>query len=166
MNNDLPLPKARTSGLIVKELPDETLVYDLETDKAHCLNRTATWVWNNCDGKKTVKDLSASLAREMNGEPDESLIWLALDQLERFNLMVVSPTLPVELSGISRRQWVRKIGVAALTLPMIVSIVTPVAAQAASCGQVCGNPNDCLSNPVGCRNCVNPGGGAPKICAA
>ena len=33
-----PLPVARQKDLIVRELSDEVLVYDLNTDKAHCLN--------------------------------------------------------------------------------------------------------------------------------
>ena len=45
-------PVARTESLIVKEVDGETLVYDLTTDKAHCLNDTATRVWKNCDGRK------------------------------------------------------------------------------------------------------------------
>src|SRR5688572_14272760 len=100
------MPSARTHKLIVKELPDETLVYDLESDKAHCLNHTAAWVWKNCDGQKTVSELSASLAKETDRAVDESLIWLALDQLERYDLMEVAPPLPVELAGINRRQLV------------------------------------------------------------
>ena len=30
------LPKARRSKLVVQELADEVLIYDLERDKAHC----------------------------------------------------------------------------------------------------------------------------------
>ena len=43
MKNDRPeqLPKARTEQLIVKEVDGEVLVYDLTTDRAHCLNDTA-----------------------------------------------------------------------------------------------------------------------------
>jgi hypothetical protein len=35
----LHTPTARKDQLIVKELDDETLVYDLERDEAHCLNQ-------------------------------------------------------------------------------------------------------------------------------
>jgi hypothetical protein len=35
------LPKARKKDLIVERLEDETLVYDLKTDRAHCLNHSA-----------------------------------------------------------------------------------------------------------------------------
>ena len=48
------LPAARTSGLVVRELAEETLVYDEERHRAHCLNRTAALVWRHCDGKTPV----------------------------------------------------------------------------------------------------------------
>ena len=35
------LPLARRARIIVKKLRDEVLVYDLDRDKAHCLNRPA-----------------------------------------------------------------------------------------------------------------------------
>ena len=106
MTVDRPnLPKARTEKLIIKDLSDETLVYDLESDKAHCLNNTAAWVWKNCDGTVSVKDLSLALAKAMNCSPDESVIWFALDQLERFNLLE-QPITPTEnFTGMNRRQW-------------------------------------------------------------
>lgn len=64
MNKDRSkqLPKARQSQLIVKDLPDEVLVYDLDRDKAHCLNHTAGMVWKNCDGKSNVTEIAASSA--------------------------------------------------------------------------------------------------------
>ena len=38
------MPRARQDELIVEELQDETLVYDLQRHKARCLNRTAALV--------------------------------------------------------------------------------------------------------------------------
>ena len=57
-------PVARTESLIVKEVDGETLVYDLTTDKAHCLNETAARVWKNCDGRKNVSEISEALSVE------------------------------------------------------------------------------------------------------
>ena len=37
-------PKARTDGLLVEEMDGETLVYDLDTHGAHCLNPAAALV--------------------------------------------------------------------------------------------------------------------------
>ena len=62
------VPKARQEQLIVKELPDELLIYDLKRDKAHCLNETAALVWKNCDGHKTVDQLR-ELMEDNAGSP-------------------------------------------------------------------------------------------------
>lgn len=48
--NDPHNPMARQSGLVVQEMPDEVLVYDMDTNKAHCLNQSAAFIWKSCDG--------------------------------------------------------------------------------------------------------------------
>ena len=165
-DRDISLPKARTENLIVKELPDETLVYDVQTDQAHCLNKSAAWVWKHCDGQRTVAELSEAMAVATENTADESLVWLALDQLDRFNLLTVAPALPAHLAGMSRRQWVRKIGLAAIALPMIISIsAQPAHAQASLLppGRCCGNPTDCASNSCSqSPSCVPPPPVAPS----
>ncbi len=57
MKSTAALPHGRKDGLVVKELGNETLVYDLERDEAHCLNQTAALVW------KTSTWLTATLKR-------------------------------------------------------------------------------------------------------
>ena len=44
MKNSAKLPHARTKDLVIRELGDETLIYDLANDRAHCLNETAAFV--------------------------------------------------------------------------------------------------------------------------
>jgi hypothetical protein len=39
MKNAARLPKARTDNLVIRELDDETLVYDMERDEAHSTKR-------------------------------------------------------------------------------------------------------------------------------
>ena len=41
-------PKSRTDNLVVQEMNDEVLVYDLDSNKAVCLNETAAIVWKSC----------------------------------------------------------------------------------------------------------------------
>ena len=53
------VPKARHNKLVIQELEDEVLVYDLERNQAHCLNRTAALIWEHCDGKQTVWGLAS-----------------------------------------------------------------------------------------------------------
>ena len=38
---ELMLPEARQDGLVIEELLEEILVYDLKRHRAYCLNRTA-----------------------------------------------------------------------------------------------------------------------------
>ncbi|HBB89836.1 MAG TPA: hypothetical protein DC047_19700 [Blastocatellia bacterium] len=151
-------PVARTESLIVKEVDGETLVYDLTTDKAHCLNDTAARVWKNCDGRKTVSEISETLSADSNTAVKDEIVWLALDQLEKFKLLREAPARPGFLAGMTRRQMVARMGIAAIALPAIISIVTPMASAQGSLIPptfCCVNPSDCITNncthvPVPC----------------
>lgn len=165
-------PRARKNKLIIKDLPDETLVYDLDNDQAHCLNRTAASIWKNCDGNRTVTELTALLAAETNSTVPDEVVWLALDQLEKFDLLEDVPEMPVHLAGMNRRELVRRVGLGALAWPLILSIASPAAAQAGSAGQFrhcCGSPGDCnppftcVQDPVGCLT-PPPAGPSTKSC--
>ncbi len=149
-------PKARRKDLVVEELPDETLVYDLERDKAHCLNPTAALVWSRCDGNTSVADMASSLEQELDLPADESLVWMALDRLGKARLLEDPVGLPGEAARYSRREMMRTFGrVAGLTLllPAVSSIVAPLAAMQASCipRDTCRNvlvPPNCTGLPV------------------
>jgi hypothetical protein len=159
------LPKARKDNLIVKEMDDETLVYDRVTDKAHCLNKTAALVWQRCDGQSGVSEIARSLSADTKTPADDAIVWVALDQLQKFNLLEAALPLPKHLAGMNRRQLVRNVGFAALAIPIIVSIAAPSAqAQASKVapGGCCTTNADCQSN-----SCANGGTCPPpsKICA-
>ena len=152
-------PRARKEDLIIKEVDGEILVYDLANDKAHCLNQTAARIWKNCDGNRTVTELAALLAAETNSTVPDEVVWMALDQLEKFGLLAETPLLPFQMKGMNRRELVRKIGIGALALPLIISISAPPAAAQVSKlpnNRCCSNPGDCASN-----NCVNQPGCIP-----
>ena len=160
------IPTARKDSLIVKELDDETLVYDTQRDKAHCLNSTAALVWKNCDGKRTVGQLRELMEKNAGAPVPEEMVWLALDQLEDFKLLEDAPAKPLQLSGMSRRNLVKRIGFAAIAIPVIISISAPPASAQASGlppGSCCTTNANCASN-----SCVNAGGCTPppsKLCA-
>lgn len=59
------LPHARLDGLVITEVDNETLVYDMERDKAHCLNQTAALIWRRCDGKTTVREMAGLLQKQL-----------------------------------------------------------------------------------------------------
>ena len=51
-------PVARKRELVVQESGEETLVYDLVSNRASCLNQTSALVWKHCDGSKTIGDIA------------------------------------------------------------------------------------------------------------
>jgi Coenzyme PQQ synthesis protein D (PqqD) len=81
------VPRARTSQLITKEVAGEMLVYDRNSDKAHCLNPTAALIWSHCDGQTTVAEMAKLLAGELKTPVADEVVWFALDQLEKISLL-------------------------------------------------------------------------------
>lgn len=143
-------PKARQEGLVIQQLEDEVLVYDNERFKAHCLNQTAALVWQHCDGKNTTRDIALELEKKAGSPVGEEVVWLALGQLGRSRLLTERVVAPAGKAGISRREVIRRVGIAAaVALPVVTSIVAPKAAQAANClpqGSSCTTAVQCCSN--------------------
>jgi hypothetical protein len=146
------LPTARKDKLTIQQLPDETLVFDHEHSKAHCLNPIASRVWKACDGRTSL----AKLARRL--ELPEAAVGLALEQLDRRHLLQSSVRNLSAEKRRSRRDLLRKIALAAL--PVIMTITVPRAAQAASqAGPTPPPPPFCQGKPNG-TSC----GSARQIC--
>lgn len=136
-------PKARQSELVVQEFESETLIYDLRINKAFCLNESLTNVWRLCSGTNSVEGITNVLNRKTKTQHTDDFVWLALEQLKRHDLLQNGEQFEINFDGLSRRQIIKKIGLAAMiALPMISSVIAPDAAMAAS-------------------GCVNPGGATP-----
>jgi hypothetical protein len=157
------LPRSRQDGLIVRELEHEILIYDTRNNRAHCLNDTAAKVWKHCDGQTTTEQMSRLLS--VDGTPvDEQVIWFALKQFDRDELLEESLSLPPAFiaSGLNRRAMVRVLGLAAVVaVPLVTSIVAPSAVQAATClppGSGCSTPSQCCSGLCGTPSAGTSGG--------
>lgn len=154
-------PIARNTGLVVQEMPDEVLVYDMDTNKAHCLNETSAFVWRSCDGKNSVSDIVREFEANTGGRVTEDFVWLAIDQLQENGLLEAG--IEQRFAGQSRRDVLKKIGLASMVaLPVIASLVTPQSAMAAgSC--TCGSPVICMDpSRAGCPSITNCNG---SVCA-
>jgi len=147
MMNNPNNPVARQNGLVVQEMPDEVLVYDLDSNKAHCLNQSAALVWKSCDGNNSVADIVREFESNGDGKVTEDFVWLAIDQLNENGLLAtdVAP----RFKGQSRRQVLKTIGLASMVaLPVIASLVAPQnALGAVSCA--CFVASDCAAFPQG-----------------
>jgi len=156
MNNS-QFPSARKTGLVVQEMPDEVLVYDLDSNRAHCLNKSAALVWRSCDGTRTASEIAHLFESESGQKVTEDFVWLAIDQLSE-NALLESAIKP-SFGGQSRRQVIKKIGLASMVaIPVIASLVAPPSAlAAASCLCSPGSPVICTPLvPAGCGAACGP----------
>ena len=136
------IPVARTEKLLIQEVDNELIVYDEEQDTAHCLNPMAVRVWHYCDGQNTVEDIAKLLEKELDIPADSDadmrgLVWLTLEELERFHLIKEYLKQPTGVSNISRRKVIKTaslVGGFAIgsLFPVVKSIVAPVPMMAAS----------------------------------
>ena len=137
MNNS-QFPTARTNGLVVQDVPNEVLVYDLESNKAHCLNQTAAMVWKACDGKTSVSEIAQLIGSQTGEKVSDDLVWLAIDQLQENSLLEAE--LQSKFAGQSRRDALKKIGMASMiALPIIASLAAPksvLASTSCTCTQL------------------------------
>jgi hypothetical protein len=148
--------RARSDELIVEELGEELLIYDVARQRAHSLNSTAAAVFRLADGKRSTEEM-AGLAGV-----DEQAVLLALAELDRCHLLDEAP----DPSVISRRTALRRAAIAGgalgVGLPIIRSIAAPSMAQAQSAcvdvGGACTTTSECCSgasqggNPYVCKH--------------
>ncbi len=150
----LPFPIARNRDLVVQEVPDEVLVYDLKNNKAHCLNSTAAEVWRQCDGLRSAGEIAGSLTAVKGLPVNEDIVWLAIDQLRDIDLL---ENATAERPGsMSRREAIKKAGLAAaIALPIVASLAAPASALAAtSCSCTGEGPvPSCMDRPGCGTNC-------------
>lgn len=129
-------PRTRRERLILQELPDEVLIYDMERNEVHCLNGTAARVWSLCDGERTIREIGQIVAPDLEQVTADSLVWCAIDQFTERHLLEEVSEIEEEPSrslDITRRQMVIRLGlIAGLSLPIVESIVSPPAAHAQS----------------------------------
>ena len=150
--NSSQVPVARKEGLVIQEMPDEVLVYDLDTNKAHCLNQTAAFVWKSCNGRNSVAEITKLVGDDSGSAVPEDLVWLAIDQLSEKNLLAKS--LKANFNGSTRREVIKKIGLAAVIgIPVVASLTAPTSVlAAATCA--CANDTNCAAMP-GCPPTCN-----------
>jgi Coenzyme PQQ synthesis protein D (PqqD) len=158
-------PVARRDQLLVEQLPNETLVYDQTNDKAHCLNATAAFVWSHCDGRTSVHEIGLLMKAELKTPASDELVWLALERLDRSELLAAPLRRAGDEIAMSRRDVAKRLGLVgglAVILPLVSSVRAANAQTAASCSSIVGAPcagqSDCCW-PLHCK------GSQPKSCA-
>src|SRR5215510_13983365 len=80
-------PTARKKDIVTQEADNEILVYDLKTQKAHCLNQISAAIWMKCDGRTSVETMVADLSNEIRAKISDEVVLLALNQLSKAKLL-------------------------------------------------------------------------------
>src|SRR3954452_23707175 len=96
-------PVSNRNDIVVQELADEILIYDLNAAKAFCLNETAKLVYELCDGRRTVSEISRLMGVRLKAEVDEDLVRLAIGDLRKNKLVEKEEMVSIMLTGQSRR---------------------------------------------------------------
>ena len=154
-------PLARSRDLIIEEVEEEVLVYDQNSDSAHCLGAEAARVWRACDGQTTIDALTDDLGL------DADTVTRALAELQSRGLLEAAHS----GAALTRRDLTVKVataGAAAAAVPLIVSVRPPVAeAQMTPTPEQCAqyNAESCAGccQIIGCCCCCQ-GGGDCKLC--
>ena len=138
----VPRPKER---ILVQEVFGELLIYDQERNMVRRLNRAAAAIWKRCDGQKDVAEIARGGA-QAEGQAGKEIVLLALHQFSKVHLLAGPPPESGKAAKISRRELIRRVGLAAL--PLVTSMAVPTPAQAASClmvGMECSSNSQCCS---------------------
>lgn len=148
-NKDLlyKAPKFRTNEIVMQEVDEETLVYDLVSNKAHKLSETLTIIWKHCDRETSVIDLSNILSDKLKMKINEDFIILAISELEKAELF--SKSLNFDHEKISRRKILCKYELPTILMPLVVSIVAPQISQVADFSGACSSPAQCCNGRCG-----------------
>jgi Coenzyme PQQ synthesis protein D (PqqD) len=148
-------PKSRTKDLVVQNFETEVLIYDLTTNKAFCLNESSSLVLQYADGKNSVSEIANLMSQKLKTLVTEDLVWLALDQLKKDDLLENCTEIEINFNGLNRREIIKKIGFASMVaLPLISSVIAPTSAMAASCSLIAPGGiilNVCDSTSSGCQ---------------
>jgi len=126
-------PRKR-SNIVSEAVGDGLGIFDPQLQKPYLLNATSALVFQHCDGQTTPQQLTQFLCQKFNvpQRQAEELLWLALDELEKANLLqekITTTQAPQPL--LTRRQALTAFAAAGLSLALL-PLVSPVVVQAAT----------------------------------
>ncbi len=119
----------RRATIVSEAVGDGLGIFDAQLQKSYVLNATAALVFQHCDGQTTPQQLTERLCQKFNVPRNqaEQLLWLALEDLEKANLLQEKiTTTQAPRPMITRRQALTAFAAAGLSLalmPMMSSVM-------------------------------------------
>lgn len=137
------LPTARKDDLSITWVNDETVVYDLLTHRASCLNKVTATVWNACNGKNNEAALLDALTDAGFQDIQPKVVRQALQQLSQTSLLTETTDTPAAEHtsvNVNRRQVLRSLS---RTTVAAIPVISSITIQSAAVAQSCINPSPC-----------------------
>ena len=84
--------RRRLNAVTTRQVEQDLLLLDIESDRIHQLNRTASFIWQKCDEATSAEDIARSLAEEFDVEELVALqhVTETLSRLRALNLVVAA----------------------------------------------------------------------------
>lgn len=123
----------RSTTVISEAMGDGLAVFDPQLQKPYVLNATSALVFQHCDGQTTPQQLTELLRQKFNvaRSQAEQLTWLALDELQKANLLQGAfTTTQAPRPLLSRRRMLGGMAAVGLSLALL-PLVAPVVVRAA-----------------------------------
>jgi hypothetical protein len=124
-------PIARKAELVVETMDDGLFVIDEKRNAAHYLKGPTAFVWQRCDGERSVEELADLIGRELDVTTASEVVRLSLDVLGKANLLERGAARAVTLTPRSRRDLLRAAALVPAALMISVSLPTAARAQSA-----------------------------------
>ncbi len=142
-NTNSTLAQVKGSHLIVESLGNEVVVFDRRVNKAHILDPRAAAIWRAAENGCSLDDV-ALLMEATTADERRKIAQIAVADLASAGLVTS------DVQALPRRQALRTLGRVA-ALPMVISILAPTPAAAASNlfpGGFCTQGTDTCQTPI------------------
>jgi Coenzyme PQQ synthesis protein D (PqqD) len=86
----------RRADVNVRVVDGEAVVLDRQKELIHQLNQTATYIWEQCDGRFVVQEIAARLAETFDVAPETAMqdVVKVIQDLQALSLLEPSPDKP------------------------------------------------------------------------
>jgi hypothetical protein len=79
----------KRNGVTTSMVEGECVLLDRDAGLVHHFNRTASFIWDRCDGRSTVEDIAAGMAQSFDVDPSVARndVTIVVRQLRDLNLL-------------------------------------------------------------------------------
>jgi hypothetical protein len=155
MKSETTFPIARSERLLIENVGDEAVIYDLETNVAHSLKPLAAAVFMYSDGANSAAEIAELASYRLDQSITESDVAGALVELEQ-TALIIFPADDSAGSGLSRRDALKTFAAAGAGTLLLTSVAAPAAlASGVGSNYTCPKQNSAIDS--GADHWLQPG---------